>query len=288
MAANLEAKRIPEKRLPPKRIHWGQALLGGYSGLIYVFLYLPIIILVVFSFNASRLNAVWTGFTFKWYGQLFQNGDILQSAKNSLIIAAFSTAFSTVIGTMTALVMHRRRFGGKALLEGILYIPVIIPEIVMGISLLALFALFKVPLGLVTMTIAHIAFSISFVVITVRARLDGFDLALEEAAQDLGANEWQTFRLITFPIIMPGILAGALMAFTLSIDDFIVSYFVAGPGSTTLPLRIYSMLKFGVTPEVNALSTIILMSTLTLIVAHERSKGRSADGSAGKISLDRL
>lgn len=272
-----------------KRVHWGQALLGGYSGLIYVFLYLPIVILIIFSFNDSRLNAVWTGFTFKWYGQLFQNGDILQSTKNSLIIAAVSTIVSTVIGTMTAVVMHRHRFRGKALLEGILYIPVIIPEIVMGISLLALFALVRVPLGLSTMTIAHIAFSIPFVVITVRARLDGFDLTLEEAAQDLGANEWQTFRLVTLPLIMPGILAGALLAFTLSIDDFIVSYFVAGPGSTTLPLRIYSMVKFGVTPEINALSTIILLLTLTLIVAHERSKGRSADGSpAGKIPLDRL
>lgn len=246
-----------------------------YTGLIYIFLYAPIAILIIYSFNTSRLNAVWEGFTLDWYRRLFQDEAILKAAANTLLVAIISTAISTILGTITALAMVRDRFPGKAILDGILYIPIIIPEIVMGISLLAFFALIRLPLGLWTMIIAHITFSTSFVVVTVRARLDGFDRSLEEAAQDLGADEWQTFRLVTLPLIMPGILAGALLAFTLSVDDFIVSYFVAGPGSTTLPLKIYSMVKFGVTPEINALSTVLLVVTLLLIVTEEALKRRS-------------
>jgi spermidine/putrescine transport system permease protein len=228
-----------------------------YAALMYSFLYVPILILIIFSFNKSRLNAVWTGFTFEWYGKLMQNSDVLAAAKNSLTVGAVSTIVATMIGTFAA---------GKTALDGMLYLPIVIPEIVMGISLLAFFALVKIPLGIMTLVIAHITFCIPFVVVIVRARLEGFDRSLEEAARDLGANEWQTFTKVTLPIIGPGILAGALLSFTLSIDDVIISFFVAGPSSTTLPLKIFSMVKFGVSPEINALSTLMLVITLTIAV----------------------
>lgn len=241
-----------------------------YATLIYSFLYVPILVLIIFSFNQSKLNAVWTGFTFEWYGRLMQNGDVLEAAKNSIIVAIVSTILSTMIGTLAAVGMYRYQFRGKNVLDSLLYIPIVIPEIVMGISLLAMFSMFKIPLGIMTLILAHITFCIPFVVVVVRARLEGFDPSIEEAALDLGANEWETFRRITLPIIMPGIIASALLAFTLSIDDVIISFFVAGPGSTTLPLKIFSMVKFGVTPEINALSTIMLVLTLTIVVIAER------------------
>jgi spermidine/putrescine transport system permease protein len=248
----------------------GSRVMKVYSWLIYFYLYVPILILVVFSFNTSRLNAVWKGFTLQWYVKLFNDGPLLQAAKNSLIIAVVSTLAATIIGTLTAFAVHRHRFPGKRVLEAVIYVPIIIPEIVMGISLLAFFAAVRIPLGLTTIIIAHIAFNISFVAVVVRSRLYGFDHTLEEAAADLGANEWNTFRRVTFPLVFPGILAGALLAFTLSLDDFVITFFTAGPGSTTLPLRIYSMVKFGVSPEVNALSTFILTLTLTLLVISQR------------------
>jgi spermidine/putrescine transport system permease protein len=237
-----------------------------YAALMYSFLYVPILILIIFSFNKSRLNAVWTGFTFEWYGKLMQNSDVLAAAKNSLTVGAVSTIVATMIGTFAAVGMYRYHFRGKTALDGMLYLPIVIPEIVMGISLLAFFALVKIPLGIMTLVIAHITFCIPFVVVIVRARLEGFDRSLEEAARDLGANEWQTFTKVTLPIIGPGILAGALLSFTLSIDDVIISFFVAGPSSTTLPLKIFSMVKFGVSPEINALSTLMLVITLTIAV----------------------
>ncbi|GAB7388908.1 hypothetical protein BSNK01_27460 [Bacillaceae bacterium] len=245
-----------------------------YAALVYGFLYIPIIILIVFSFNESKLNAVWTGFTFEWYGRLMQNGEVLEAAKNSLVIAILSTLISTMVGTLAAVGMYRYHFRGKSVLDGLLYLPIVIPEIVMGISLLAFFALMKIPLGIFTLIAAHITFSIPFVVVVVRARLEGFDKSLEEAALDLGATEWQTFTKVTLPVIMPGILASALLAFTLSIDDVIISFFVAGPGSTTLPLKIFSMVKFGVTPEINALSTLMLLLTITAVVFAERIRLR--------------
>lgn len=241
-----------------------------YAAFIYGFLYIPIAILVIFSFNQSRLNAVWTGFTFDWYGKLMQNTEVLDATKVSLTVAFVSTVVSTMIGTLAAVGMYRYHFRGKTALDGMLYLPIVIPEIVMGISLLAFFALVEIPLGVMTLIIAHITFSIPFVVVVVRARLEGFDRSIEEAAMDLGANEWQTFTKVTIPIIAPGIVAGALLAFTLSIDDVIISFFVAGPSSTTLPLKIFSMVKFGVTPEINALSTIMLLVTLTIVVIAER------------------
>lgn len=237
-----------------------------YAAFIYGFLYIPIIILIIFSFNKSRLNAVWTGFTFEWYGKLMQNTEVLNAVKNSLTVAFTSTIVATMVGTLAAVGMYRYHFRGKTALDGLLYLPIVIPEIVMGISLLTFYALVGIPLGLTTIIIAHITFCVPFVVVVVRARLEGFDRSLEEAARDLGASEWKTFRYVTLPIIGPGVLAGALLSFTLSIDDLIISFFVAGPGSTTLPLKIFSMVKFGVSPEINALSTLMLVITLSLAV----------------------
>ncbi|MEX2462257.1 MAG: spermidine/putrescine ABC transporter permease PotC [Paenibacillaceae bacterium] len=248
-----------------------------FTWLIYAFLYLPIIILIVYSFNKSKLNAVWTGFTFDWYGKLLHNSAVMEATRNSLLIAVVSTVVSTIVGTLAAVGMHKYNFKLKNVLSGLLYIPIVIPEIVMGIALLAFFAQLHISLGLLTLIIAHITFSIPFVVVVVRSRLEGFDKSLEEAAMDLGANGWQTFVRITLPIIMPGVVAGFLLAFTLSLDDVIISFFTAGPGSTTLPLKVFSMVKFGVSPEINALSTIMLLITLTLVIFAERIGQKKGD-----------
>lgn len=241
-----------------------------YGALIYSFLYIPILILIIFSFNKSKLNAVWTGFTFDWYIKLWSNTEVLGAAKITIIVAIVSTLASTILGTLVSVGMYKYHFRGKSAIDGMLYIPLVMSEIVMGISLLAFFSMVKMPLGIWSLIISHITFSIPFVVIVVRARLKGFDRSVEEAAMDLGASEWQTFRLITLPIIGPAIIASALLAFTISIDDVIVSFFVAGPGSTTLPLQIFSMVRYGVTPEINALSTLMLAVTLVAVVIGER------------------
>jgi spermidine/putrescine transport system permease protein len=233
----------------------------------YLFLYAPIVILVVFSFNASRFVTTWDGFSLRWYGELFRNEAMATALKNSLIVAVISTLISTVFGTMVALVMERHSFPGKLAFDALLYLPVIIPDIAMAVMLLLFFVLIQFRLSLITIMISHIAFMISFVAIVVRARLVGFDRSLEEAAQDLGANELQTFRYVTLPLLMPGILAGALLAFTLSLDDFVITFFTAGVGSTTLPLRIYSMVKLGITPEINAVSTLMLAASMVLVLA---------------------
>lgn len=241
-----------------------------YAVLIYLFLYLPIVILIVFSFNKSKLNAVWTGFTFDWYFKLMSNSAVLDATYTSLLVALVSTILATMIGTLAAVGMYRYHFRGKTALDSMLYLPIVIPEIVMGISMLALFAQLNVPLGFWTLVAAHITFSIPFVVVVVKARLDGFDKSIEEAAMDLGATPWQTFIKVTLPVIAPGVIAAALLAFTLSIDDVIISFFVAGPSSATLPLKIFSMVKFGVTPEINALSTLMLLVTLFIAIMAER------------------
>ncbi|MGO5093325.1 extracellular solute-binding protein [Clostridium sp. LCP25S3_F10] len=240
-----------------------------YAILVYAFLYLPILVLVAFSFNKSKLNATFTGFTLDWYKNLINNTQILEALKNSLIIAFISTFFAVIIGTLAAIGMYRYKFKGKRAMEGLLYIPVVIPEIVMGISMLAFFSSLNLPAGLITLILAHITFCISYVIIVVRARLDGFDSALEEAAQDLGATPWQTLTKVTLPVISPGIVSGALLAFTLSLDDVIISFFAAGPDSNTLPLKIFAMVKFGVTPEINALSTVMMVFTLSMVVIAE-------------------
>lgn len=245
-----------------------------YASLIYLFLYMPIAILILYSFNQSKLNAVWTGFTFDWYLKLMQNTEVLEAMKTSLVVALISTIAATMIGTLAAVGMYRYQFRGKTALDAMLYLPIVIPEIVMGISLLALFSQFEIPLGYLTLIAAHITFSIPFVVVVVRARMAGFDRSIEEAAMDLGATPWGTFIKVTVPIIAPGILASALLAFTLSIDDVIISFFVAGPSSSTLPLKIFSMVKFGVSPEINALSTLMLVVTLFLVIIAERIRMR--------------
>ncbi|MGE5628314.1 MAG: extracellular solute-binding protein [Solirubrobacterales bacterium] len=237
-----------------------------YLLVVFLCLYIPIMILVAFSFNDSKLNVVWTGFTFKWYVSLIQNAGILDAVKNSFIVATVSTILSVIIGTLAAIGMYRYKFKGKTIFDAVMNIPLVIPEIVMGISLLAFFSIVNIPLGIISLIIAHVTFSIAYVVAVVKTRLDGFDQSVEEAAMDLGATPLKTFFNVTLPLIMPGVIAGGLLAFTLSLDDVIISFFVAGPGSVTLPLKVFSMVKFGVTPEINALSTIIIGFTMIVIV----------------------
>lgn len=252
-----------------KRGKVSQWILSAESWLVYLFLYAPIVILIIFSFNSSRY-AIWQGFSLQWYQTLADDDLILRSLKNSLIVAVAATVISTIIGTLAALGMQRFQFRGKGAAEGLFYLPVIVPEIVMAASLVVFFGFLHFRLGMTSVILAHIAFCVSYVVIVVRARLEGFDRTLEEAAMDLGANELQTFFRITLPLIMPGILSGALLAFTLSIDDYLITSFVAGVGSTTLPLQIYSMVKTKVTPEINAVSTLLLIPTIILIVISDR------------------
>lgn len=257
----------------PKRTEpfpWERALLAAHSSFVYLFLYAPIAILVLFSLNAARQTAVWEGFTLEWYAHLLRDDLILRAARNSLLVAGAATLVATVFGTLAALALGRYEFRGKALTQSVLFLPVIIPEVVVGAALVTFFGAIELRLSLGTVVLAHIAFSISYVAIVVRARLSGFDRSLEEAALDLGAGPAETFRRVTLPLILPGIVAGALLVFTLSIDDYVITSFVAGVGSTTLPLQIYSMLKVGVTPEVNAVSTLLLLVTIVLIAVAQR------------------
>ncbi|HEV8501955.1 MAG TPA: ABC transporter permease [Casimicrobiaceae bacterium] len=233
----------------------------------YAFLYLPLVIVVVYSFNDSRLNAEWVGFTLGWYRTLFADADMLVAARNSLVIGVAASFVSTVLGTMAGFAMYRWK---TRLLPILVLTPIAIPEILVGVSLLIFFVLLNFTLGLVSVALAHIAFCIGFVAIVVRARMAGMDEGLTEAARDCGATPWQAFRHVTLPLIMPGVIAGALMAFTLSIDDFVITFFTAGAGTVTLPLQIYSMIKIAVTPEVNAVSTLLMLLTLLLIVVASR------------------
>lgn len=237
-------------------------LLWLSAAFVYLFLYLPLVIVVLFSFNDSRLNAEWVGFTWKWYGKLFSNREMLTAAMNSLIIATVSAGVATLLGTLAGIAMHQYRL---RLLPLLVLAPIAMPEILMGVSLLVLFIMVNMTLGLLSVMLAHITFSIGFVALSVRARMAGMDPVLVEAARDLGASPWRCFREITLPLLLPGILAGGLMAFTLSIDDFVITFFTAGVGSSTLPLQIYSMVKIAVTPEVNAVSTLLMLLTLIVI-----------------------
>jgi len=240
------------------------------TGVVYFFLHLPILVLVVFSFNTSKFSVDWQGFTLQWYQRLLERPDILRGLKASLIVGGTATVISTLLGTLLALALGRQRFRGRRAFEGFLYVPIVTPEIVTGISLLLLFALLKVPLGLTTITIAHVAFCISFVVIVVLARIQGMDENLEEAAMILGADEITTFWKVTVPQLWPGILSGALLAFTMSFDDFVITSFVSGPGSSTLPIVVYGMVRKNVEPSINAISTIILLGTAILIYLADR------------------
>jgi spermidine/putrescine transport system permease protein len=243
----------------------GQGLFSTYAFLFYLFLYAPIILLVIFSFNVSRFPTNWEGFTLDWYVRLSQNYAVGRALRNSLIVSITSTVISTVIGTMVSVAMERYRFRGKSPIDAMLFLPIIIPDIAMAIMLLAFFVLVKFQLGLTTIIISHVAFNISFVSVIVRARMASIDPTLEEAANDLYANEWQAFWRVTFPLLIPGILGGALFAFTLSLDDYVITFFTSGPGSTTLPVRIYSMVKRGITPETNAISSLMLLASMILV-----------------------
>lgn len=258
---------------------WRNRLLQLHGWLVLAWFYLPIAVVVAFSFNRSRLAVNWEGFTFDWYLQLVQDRQLWRAAHNSLIIAGCSCLLSTLLGTLAAFGLTRGRFRGRSLVEGLLYIPIILPDIVTGISLLLLFSQVGMRLGYATAIIAHVTFCSSFVFVVVRARLQGMDPTLEQAASDLGATPWQTFRWVTLPQVAPGILAGALMAFTLSFDDVIVSFFTTGPGASTLPLYVFSQLRLGVNPKVNALSTVLLAVTLALLALFwllSRQTSRSA------------
>lgn len=226
---------------------------------IFIFLFLPILVLVLFSFNTSKLNIVFEGFTLHWYKDLFSNTLLLEALKNTLIMAVINTIVSTIIGTLSAYALQRYDFPLKKFINELLYIPVVLPEIVLGIALLCIYTVLKLELGMFTLILAHISFSIPYVIINVRSVLENMDPNLEKAASDLGASKLKTFFYIVIPTLMPGILSGAQLAFTLSLDDVVVSYFTAGPDSNTLPLQIYSMIKTGITPDVNALITIMLL-----------------------------
>jgi spermidine/putrescine transport system permease protein len=265
-----------------KPLKWERAALAAHAWVVYAFLYIPILVLIVFSFNKAKQTAVWQGFTGHWYVSLAHNAKIIDAVQNSLFVAAVTTLVSTVIGTLAALAMGRHSFRGKGMTQAMLYLPIVIPEIVLGAALVTFFGAIHLRLSIWTVVLAHVAFSIPYVAIVVRARLAGFDRALEEAAMDLGAGPIQTFFRVTLPILMPGIAAGALLVFTISIDDYVITSFVAGVGATTLPLQIYSMVKVGVTPEVNAVSTLLILATVGMILVAQRLQQTPSEKGARK------
>lgn len=242
---------------------------GGWAllGAALAFLYLPVLVLGVYSFNDSRFALAWEGFTWDWYLRVFTSPEIGRAVRNSLVVSGVSTLLSTAAGTALAVGLHFRRFrGGAALWKGFT-LPILAPDILQGVALLSFFSLVALPLGLSSIILAHVSFQVSFVALLVRARLDAFPLALVEAARDLGAGTRTVVGRIVLPLAAPGIVAGALVAFTLSVDDFLITYFTAGAGASTLPIRIYSMIKRGVTPEVNALATLLMVFSLVTISA---------------------
>lgn len=244
-------------------------------GVVFAFLYIPISVLVGLSFNEGGLPTAWTGFSFKWYGALLENDDILRAAGNTLVVAILSTVFSTVLGTLLAVGVEIRRRNGKWL-ETVIFAPMIIPDIVLAIALLSFFSLLGVKMGLHTIIVSHVVFNLAFVCAVVRARLKSFDWSIVEASSDLGASTLTTLRRIVIPVLMPAIIAGALLAFTLSVDEFIIAFFTAGAGrsSITLPMQIYAMIRFGVTPEINALATIVMsVSVVALALSQRLNKG---------------
>lgn len=224
-------------------------------------------VLVVFSFNESPVIGVWRGFSLRWYRALIENPAVINAAKNSLIVGFSATLSAAFLGTTTALLMERKGwFRGKKVLDPLLYMPLMIPEVVFAVSLLTVFVLIGIRLSFLTLILGHIAFISAFVIVTIRVRLAGTDSSLEEAAMDLGANEWKTFRYITFPILLPGIIGGALLGFAMSLEDFVVTFFTAGPGSSTLPLWIWGTLRRGISPDINALSTIMVVVSLSIVI----------------------
>ncbi|WP_081816541.1 ABC transporter permease [Fodinicurvata fenggangensis] len=279
-----EARRPPRqhRKLPPgpldySRRWWMRLPLF----LVFFFLYAPMVVLVAFSFNDSKRNIVWQGFTTDYYVAAFNNTELMEAFINSLTIALMNTVVATLLGTLVAIALWRFRFRGRAAFEGLTALPIVIPEICMGVAMMAFFARIgwptdlPWPVNLVKITIAHIAFSFPFVAIVVRARLSNFDRALEEASTDLGATQWQNMRYILLPHLKPAVIAGALIAFTLSLDDFVITFFTAGPNTITLPVKIFSMVRFSVTPEVNAASTILILITIVTATLAMWLQGRS-------------
>lgn len=244
----------------------------------FVFLYLPILILVLYSFNASKLVTVWGGFSTKWYGELFRDQAFLDAAWVTIRVAIMSSTAATILGTMAAYVLIRAgRFAGRTLFSGMIYAPLVMPEVILGLSLLLLFNAFNLKWGIYNLVLAHTTFTMCYVSVVVSSRLVTFDKSLEEAALDLGCTPFDAFRSVTLPIIAPAVISGWLLAFTLSLDDLVISQFVAGPGSTTLPMKVFSSVRLGVSPQINALSTILIsIVTVGVIAASLVSKRQIA------------
>ncbi|HEX2050709.1 MAG TPA: ABC transporter permease [Actinomycetota bacterium] len=273
--AGAVARPAPRRRR--RRREW---LLPTYTALVIAYLFLPVVVMILFGFNdfAGRFNFVWRRPTLEWYRTLFDDPDLVEALKNSALVAAISTALATALGTAIALALTRHRFRGRSGLNLFIFIPMATPEIVLGVSLLALFVTLGVDRGFLTIVIAHVMFSISYVVVTVKARTSGFDHNLEDAAQDLGATPWTTFWTVTFPLIFPGLVAAALLAFVLSLDDYVITTFNAG-GTVTFPLWIYGVSRFGVPPQVNVMGTILFAIGVVYVAGtllRERRRERAA------------
>ncbi|MEK7486109.1 MAG: ABC transporter permease [Planctomycetota bacterium] len=247
-----------------KSFSFGKFCLYFHVILVYLFLYMPIAVVIAFSFNQDKISTSWSGFTLKWYQELYHNKDLLNAVKNSLVVGICSTIVATILGTLVAFGLERYSFPGKKLFEAVLTLPMIIPDIVMAVAMLAFYTFINISLGMVSIVIAHISFNITFVAVVVRARLVGFNYNLEKAAMDLGATPLKTFWYVSLPLSIPGIIAGALLAFTLSWDDYMIAAMTHGIGSTTLPITVFAMIRHGVSPEINAISTLMLFFTLTL------------------------
>jgi len=275
----------PQGPLEYGRRLWLKLLFGA----IFFLLYAPIVTLIAFSFNTDRRNVVWRGFTLDNYVKAWNNGPLIEAFTNSIVIAIITTLIATVIGSMVALALWRFRFPGKSVYEGLMALPIVIPEICMGVALLVFFARLgwwqgvvglPWPLNLSTIIISHVAFCFPFVAIVVRARMVGFNREFEEASKDLGATEWQTFWNVIVPYMRPGIVAGALLAFTLSLDDFVITFFTSGPETVTFPVKVYSLVRRGVSPEINAISTALIVITIaSTIIAMRLQSATRLNGS---------
>ena len=250
-------------------------LLATWTGVVFLFFYLPIAILVLFSFNESRLNIVWTGFTFEWYTALWRDTVLVRSLKNSLIVATATTVLSVVLGTAGAWLLYRFRYRASNAVETLVFLPMIVPEVILGVSLLILFVTLGLQLGYTTIVISHVTFCFPFVMASVQARLAGLDPALEEAALDLGATPLQAFMRVLVPYLMPAIVSGGLMAFTLSLDELIVTYFTASASTRTLPLEIFGRVKKGLDPSLNAISTVFIALTVVMLFVTEALRRRN-------------
>jgi spermidine/putrescine transport system permease protein len=250
-------------------------LLGVWMGFILLFFYLPIAVLVLFSFNQSKLNIVWTGFTLDWYTSLWYDTVLVRALQNSLIVAVFTTLISLLLGTAGAWLLHRYRYRAASVLETLAFLPMIVPEVILGVSLLILFVTIGIQLGYTTIVISHVTFCFPFVMASVQARLAGLDPALEEAALDLGATPLQAFTKVLVPYLMPAIVSGGLMSFTLSLDELIVTYFTASAGTRTLPLEIFGRVKKGLDPSLNAISTVFIVVTVLALLITEVVRRRN-------------